>query len=184
MAWTTRSLSRAKEYVVLQHRLADMNGNIAGVKFRGGYCVVEKGSKSYISLKQLPLLKGGPEFPLIHLRKLKFITRTADVKMVFGQDVYYQYIKELNAVLEAEKAVKEEQAEEAHVEAYSLCAHKTAKGSMCQFPAMEGSPSKYCKMHVLNDPKLVDLGIELPSKMTKEEKKKYKDIVIAKLERK
>ncbi len=184
MAWNTKtSLKRVKEYVVLQHRLSDMNGNIAGVKFRGGYAVVEKGSKQYLSLRQLPLLRNGPEFPIIHLRKLRFITRTLDIKMIFGPDVYYHYLTELNKVLEAEQEVKEAEAEVAHVEKHSLCSHKTGKGTMCQYPAMNKSPSKYCKMHILNDPKLNELGVVLPSKMTKEEKKKYRELVIAKLER-
>lgn len=183
MTWTTKSLSRAKEYVVLKHRLADINGNIAGIKFRGGYCVVEKGSKQYNTLRQLPLLKNQPEFPLIHLRKLKFITRTLDVKMVFGQDIYYYYLKQLNTVLDIEAEVKEAQEEEEHKVIYNLCSHRTNKGTMCQFPAMEKSPSKYCKMHILNDPKLEEFGIVLPTRMTKADKKKYKEIIIAKLER-
>lgn len=184
MAWNTKSsLNRVKEYVVLQHRLKDMNGNIAGVKFRGGYCVVEKGSKAYISLRQLPLLKGQPEFPILHLRKLQFITRTMDVKMVYGNDIYYHYVRELNKVVEVEAEEREAAKEENHIKIH-LCGYRTAKGSMCQFPAMEHSPSKYCKMHILNDAKLIELGIELPAKMTKEEKKKYKEIIVAKLERK
>ncbi len=183
MTWTTKSLSRAREYVVLKHKLSDINENISGIKFRGGYCVVEKGSKQYLILKQLPLLRNQPEFPLIHLRKLKFITRTSDVNLVFGKDVFNHYMAELEEVLRQEQEVKDAEAAEAHVSKYSLCSHTTAKGSLCQLEAMPGSPSKYCKMHILSDPKLEDLGIKLPAIMTKEEKKKFKEIIINKLER-
>lgn len=183
MVWSTKSLGRDREYVVLKHKLSDMNGNVAGIKFRGGYAVVEKGSKAYTVLKQLPLLKDSPELPLIHLRKLKFVTRTLDVKLIFGQDVYYHYIKQLNEVVEAEKAVREEQAEVAHVVNYHLCAYKTKSGQ-CGNEAMLGSPSNFCKIHILNEPGLEDLGFKIPKTMSKAEKKALKDRVIAKLERK
>ena len=76
MTWTTKTLERVNEYVVIKHALKDMNGNLVGVKFRGGYAVVIKGGKAYKQLKMLPLVKGQPEFPLIFLRQLPFITRT------------------------------------------------------------------------------------------------------------
>jgi hypothetical protein len=181
--WTTKSLGKERSYVILKHKLADINGNIAGVKFRGGYAVVEKDSKSYKALVSLPLLKGQPEYPLIHLRKLKFITRTADVKIIFGQDVYYHYIKELNLELEAEQKIREETKAEEHVEIYSLCSFVTPKGSMCGNASYPGSPSKHCKLHILKDPLLESVGINIPSRFTKQQKKEFTAKVLSKLDR-
>lgn len=183
MVWSTKSLGRAKEYVVIKHRLSDFNNNLLGIRFRGGYAVVEKGGKSYKAIKQLPFIKDQPEFPLIHLRDLKFITRTNDIKIIFGQDVYYQYLDQLNKVLEAEKIIKEQQKNEEHINVRSLCSHTTAKGTLCEHLAMPESPSKYCRLHILNDPKLEEIGIKIPKRLSKDEKKSYKEKVLAKLER-
>ena len=73
--WSTKTLGRDKEFVVIQHKIRDINGMINGVKFRGGYAVVEKDSKTYINLKKLPMLKNAPEYPLTHLSNLIFVTR-------------------------------------------------------------------------------------------------------------
>lgn len=183
MTWATKTLERVNEYVVIKHALRDMNGNLAGVKFRGGYAVVAKGSKSYLQLKQLPLVKGQPEFPLLFLRELPFITRSADIKMVFGQDVYHQYVAQLTPVIEQEVIKREEQAVITHMEINNKCAFTTVKGDLCQREVFNKSPSKYCKAHLLEDPLLESVGIVIPSRLTKDQKKEYKEKVINKLEK-
>jgi len=92
--WTTKALTGDRNYIVIQHTLKGVNHVVNGVKFRDGYAVVEKDSKTYYMLKKVPVLRAAKEYPLIHLKKLKFITRTADIKMVFGQDVYRRFIEE------------------------------------------------------------------------------------------
>lgn len=183
MVWATKSLERVREYVVIKHTLKDMNSNVAGVKFRGGYAVVEVGSKAYIQLKKLPLIKNNADLPLVFLRKLPFITRTIDVKLVYGQDVYAQYLKDLHAEIDKEVVVATEKQEVIHVEVDSGCAYKTPKGDLCGHKAMKGSPSKYCKIHLLEDPKLADLGIVVPDRLTREEKKDYRAKIASKLEK-
>ena len=183
MVWATKSLERAREYVVIKHALKDMNGNIAGVKFRAGYAVVEKGSKAYLQIKKVPLIKNQPELPLIFLRKLPFITRTNDVKVVYGQDVYAQYLEVLHKELEAEQVVAEAVAEEVHVQDLHRCAFTTQAGELCSREAVKGSPSNYCRLHLLEDEKLESVGIVIPKRLTKEQKKEYKDKVASKLEK-
>ena len=85
--WTTRTTNRSGEYIVIKHQLRGINYRVKGVRFRDGYAVVEKGSKTHAELKKIPLLQNAEEFELLHLRKLRFITRTADVKAVYGTDV-------------------------------------------------------------------------------------------------
>jgi len=92
--WTTKSLDRDRNYIVIKHSLKGVNNIINGVKFRDGYAVVEKGSKTYFNLKKIPNLKFSKEFPLMYLLKLPFITKILDIKTVFGQDVYRTFLKQ------------------------------------------------------------------------------------------
>lgn len=183
MVWATKSLERDRDYVVIKHTLKDMNGNVAGVKFRGGYAVVEVGSKAYTQLKKLPLIKNNEDLPLVFLRKLPFITRTSDVKLVYGQDVYAKYLQVLHEELDKEVVEEAEKSDLAHVEVENRCAFTTPKGVLCSHEAMNGSPSKYCKLHLLEDPKLGELGIVVPARLTKKEKKEYREKIAGKLEK-
>lgn len=183
MVWATKSLERVREYVVIKHKLKDMNGNVAGVKFRGGYAVVEKGSKAYNQLKSLPLIKGNEDYPIVFLRKLPFITRTVDVKTIYGQDVYAHYLKELHLEIDKEVVIASEKKDLDHVEVNNRCAYTTPKGKLCGHEALNSSPSKYCKIHLLEDPKLEELGIVIPTRLTSQEKKDYRVKVASKLEK-
>lgn len=178
--WTTKALSRDKEYIVLKHKLRGINYVVQGIKFRDGYAVVEKNSKSYFMLKKMPILQSAQEFPLIHLRKLKFVTRTADVKMIFGQDVYRHYLNALSRELNKESDDKRLQEELEHID-LGGCAVRGQNGELCQHDALPESPSGYCKLHILDDPRLKDAGVTIPKYVTKEEKAPLKEKVIKQL---
>jgi len=105
--WTTKSLDRARNYIVIQHTLRGVNYVINGIRFRDSYAVVEKDSKTYHGLKRVPVLRAVKEYPLTHLAKLPFITRPADIRMVYGQDVYITFIKEQQKEQEAQIALAE-----------------------------------------------------------------------------
>lgn len=175
---------RPGNYVVIKHSLKDVNGNIAGVKFRGGYAVVEKGSKTYKAVKSLPLIKNQDDLPLIVLRELPFITRTLDVKLIYGAPVYYKYLEELHKEIAAEEIITKEEAAVTHVETYKLCAYKTIKGELCTMEALTISPSGHCKRHLLDDPKISEAsGLVIPKRLTNVEKKEWKEKVINRLEK-
>lgn len=176
--WTTRSTSDKKEYIVIQHKLKNVDYCIQGIKFRGGYAVVEKDSKVYHMLKKIPLLKNAKEFPLIHLRSLPFITRTSDVKMIYGQEVYRYYLEALNPIVAEEIEVRHVEAEVAHVEEMHKCACKTKSGELCIHLAAEYSPSGYCHLHIFQDPRLSEFGITIP-RLAMDEKAKFREKVIA-----
>ena len=93
--WSTKSFDRERDYIVLQHTLKGVNYVINGVKFRDSYAVVEKDSKTYYFLKKVPVLRAAREYPLTHLSNLKFISRASDVKVVYGQDVYKSFLKQV-----------------------------------------------------------------------------------------
>lgn len=176
--------ARPGDYVVIKHALKDTNGNIAGVRFRAGYAVVEKNSKAYKAVKCLPMIKNQPELPLISLRNLPFITRTLDIKLIFGADVYRKYITELDKELEIEAEIAAEVAAVEHVEKHKLCVFKTIKGELCAMEALAVSPGGYCKRHILEDPKVSEAsGLVIPKRLTNDEKKTWKDKVINRLEK-
>lgn len=182
MTWTTKKLDTDKNYVVIKHKLSGINGFLCGVKFRNGYGVVVVGSKAYKQLKMLPFLKDAPEYPLIFLRKLPFVTRDLDIKMIYGQDVYYYYYQQLQEAQKQEAEVKQEQKEEQHID-QKCCAYRTKTGELCKMEALKKSPSGYCKMHILKDPELIKYGIKVPERLTFQERSEWKDKVINKLER-
>jgi len=182
--WTTKSFDRNREYIVLRHTLRGVNYIINGIKFRDGFAVVAKNSKDYYNLKKIPVLKGAQEFPLIHLRKLPFITRTLDIKTIYGRDVYRYYLQELDKELKVEKVERIKQEIVEHIQENKLCSRKIIKDGeeyLCSLEAEEVSPSGYCKRHILLDPKLPELGIQVPLVIPKHERKKFADKVLNKL---
>lgn len=186
--WTTKSSGRDRKFIVLQHKLKGVNYVMSGIKFRDGYAVVEKDSKTHRSLMQIPVLKGAKEFPLIFLRQLPFITRTQDVKNVFGQEVFVEYLKELDvymaeqSVIKAENTVIKTAEDEAkHVE--SKCSHRLDSGKLCSHVSVENSPSGYCVIHFLEDPKFAEMGIQIPKFMSKKEKQKLRESLMKQLKK-
>lgn len=105
--WTTKAFEKARDYIVIQHTLRGVNYVVNGIRFRDSYAVVEKNSKTYHTLKRIPVLRAIREFPLTHLAKLPFITRHADIKMVYGQDVYVSFLREYQEQENQEKALAE-----------------------------------------------------------------------------
>lgn len=181
--WTTKSSGRDRNFIVIQHKLKGVNYVMNGIKFRDSYAVVEKDSKTYRHLLQIPVLKGAREFPLIFLRQLPFITRSLDVRNVFGQEVYTQYLKELDVYVQEQKQIKESETEITkkeeevkHVE--HKCSHRLDSGKLCSHDSVEHSPSGYCATHFLEDPKFASMGIQIPRFMTKKEKQKLKEKLI------
>jgi len=181
--WSTRSVdtNRTKNYVVIKHRLRDVNGTIHGVKFRGGFAVLDKNTKRYSEIKKLPLLREAPEFPIEFLRKLKFITRSTDVQVIWGKDVYYHYMKALTEVMTKEAEEKKVVEEKVHVEETCRCNFRVTSGDLCKNDALDVSPSGYCNIHLLQDDKLAELGFDIPKRLSKDEKKVYKAKIIKKL---
>lgn len=109
--WTTKSLESDRNYIVFQHTLKGVNYVINGIKFRDSYAVVEKNSKTYYMLKKVPVLRAAKEYPLTHLRKLPFVTRTQDVKIIYGQDVYRRYLEEMEKERESQALEQQKQQE-------------------------------------------------------------------------
>ena len=188
--WVTKSSGRDREYIVLKHTLRGVNYVINGIKFRNSYAVVEKNSKTYVDLKKIPVLRGSLEFPLTFLKKLTFITRPLDVKLVYGADVYVQYLKQLDVdnikeleLKELNEKLEKEKTDILHIE-NKKCSHTTVHtNDLCLFDALEESPTGYCLLHILDEPKLVELGIDVPRFIPKKDKQSTKEQVAQQLRR-
>ncbi len=190
--WLTKSSGIDRKYIVLKHTLRGVNYVMNGIKFRNGYAVIEKDSKTYIDLKKIPVLRAAVEFPLIFLRKLSFITRPLDVKLVYGADVYVQYLKQLDSELVKEKEIveinakiKKAEAEIKHIEEKNCSCRTEVSGNknLCKEKALDQSPSGYCLKHILEEPRLQELGIEVPRFIEKSKKHAFKEEIAAKLKK-
>ena len=173
--WSTKSTGRARDYVVIKHKMRGVNANVGGVRFRDSFGVVEKGSKTYLALKRMPIIQK-EDLPLEILRKLPFITRTQDIETVFGREVYVNFLSIFEKVQEVQKVEEKKQEEIKHIET-NHCAYRTlsSKGEdLCTYDALEQSPSKYCMKHILLDPRLLEVGIEIPKFIPSKEKKQVK----------
>jgi hypothetical protein len=181
--WTTKSLNKNSNYILIKHNLPHVNNNIMGVKFRDSFAVVDKDSKIYNQLKKVPILKNAQELPLDFLKKLPFITRSSDVKLVYGVDVYNAYIKSITKATKEEQKQKIEEAEYKHFNESNLCHFRYTeninKGQLCQGEKLEESPSQYCFRHLLQDP-FIDIKTTMP--ITREGKIKLTKQILKNIE--
>lgn len=94
MYFSTKKLREARsgtKYVLLRHPLK-VTGNvwIMGVKFCNGYGIVEKDSKVHKNIARSPIFKKHKSFGLEFLSKAGF--RVKDVLVIWGKDIYYNYL--------------------------------------------------------------------------------------------
>lgn len=144
MVWSAKAINtRKRDYVIIRHKLGNLDDTIIGVRFRSGYAVVDKTSKVYKQLKKLPFLKNALEFPLLHLEKLSFIVNDRQVETVYGKDVYVNYIAAKREKVES--AIAEAKAiEEAHIAA-GYCKYQKEDGSYCKRTFLQDNG--YCTQH-------------------------------------
>lgn len=175
MVWSTKKLARERKYIVVKHSLRGINYNIKGVKYRDGFGVVEKDSKLYFELKKIRPAAIVDEFPIDFLLKLPFITRSRDINLVYGKDIYYYYINKLRAAQTAE-------AEAEHLES-DKCKFHLKAGKYCGNELHKLSPTGHCLMHLFQDPKLEEiLGEPVSIPMGKKPKRRYKQQILEKLQ--
>lgn len=182
--WLTRGGAVDREFIVLKHQLRGVNYTINGVRFRDSYAVVEKNSKIYRTLKKMPILRNSQEYELTHLKNLKFVTRNSDVKMVYGQEVFVAFTRALVKKEEEQKQIELEEAQkELEVEHLLIkCSKPLDSGALCSNDKFDLSPSGYCKNHLLDDPKLEELGVEIPhATFGRENRKKARNKIIKQL---
>ena len=152
-----------------------------GVRFRNGWAVVERGSKIYHRLRMLPMLKSPKEQPLSFLKQLPFITRSMDVKLIYGADVYAKYVtldlKE-QKLAEETKIVEEEKA---HLDSETNCKFRLDTGSFCKHEVRNPEITSYCPTHITKDPRLAQTTFRMPVASSTKEKRKLRKTAFNKL---
>jgi hypothetical protein len=161
--WNTKSYG-GKNYIILKHPVGDVTTKVYGVKFHCGYGVVEKGSKAHKALRTIPILRGAKELPLTMLKSLHFITRSQDIALIYGKDIYVSYQR---ALLEHAKQQEAQKFEELQAERNSgnstKCKHLLLNNEYCSNERVQGSTG-FCRVHIMDDIGLIrDLGVDIPS---------------------
>jgi hypothetical protein len=189
-AWTTKATDRDGEFIILKHGVRGINYNVKGIRFRDGFAVVQKNSKTYHNLKKIPNLQNAQEYHLLHLRNLPFITRSSDIQQIYGKDVYHRYLKMLEISKTEEYQQQQileekitEEVETKHIEEGFKCQYRLSNKKLCQHDAEQLSPSKYCRIHLLDDRKLIDFGIKIPLAVPKHLKNKLRQKVLSQLKK-
>jgi hypothetical protein len=104
----SRKKKTDNNYVVLKHPLRQFgNMSIFGVKFCAGYGVVVKDSKEYFRITRSPVMRKYKEFPLAYLKTIGF--RTADVRLIFGSDIYYHFLDQVSLLPKKEIVLVEKE---------------------------------------------------------------------------
>lgn len=180
--WSTKSIAsnNQKEYVVVQHKLRGFNGSFLGVRFREGYGVLLKDSKVFHNLKRNSMLKTQNTMPLLTLKNLKFVCSPKQIEYIYGKDIYYHYVQQLNEFNQEKKIEDKIEEDETHIES-GLCQYRLANESFCARNALDYSPSKHCTYHLFKDPLYEELGIVVPRFIAKDEYKRVKNKIIKQL---
>lgn len=133
-----------REYIVVKHQLPGINTEVLGIRYVDGFGVVAKGSKEHSRLKQVRMAVID-EFPITFLSKIKSVINKAQIKVLWGADVYRCFLQH--------EAKKEAQPEvlKAAVET-PFCVGNKADGEKCGASSLRGF--KHCRAHIEQDDKL------------------------------
>lgn len=146
------------DYIVVKHQLPGINTEILGIRYVDGFGVVARGSKTHSRLKQVRMAIVD-EFPITFLTKVKSVINKAQIKVLWGADVYRCFLEH-----ESSKEAQPEQFKTA-IETPFCCAIK-ADGTSCQTSALRDF--KYCRAHIEQDDKLQPFIKDMKMMPTKE----------------
>lgn len=150
-----------REYIVVKHQLNGINTEILGIRYVDGFGVVARGSKEHNRLKQVRMAITD-EYPITYLTKIKSVINKAQIKVLWGSDVYRCFLQHEEA-----KEAKPEPLREA-VET-PFCCGTTAAGEPCKTAALRDF--KYCRAHIEEDPKLQPFIKDMKMMPTQERRK-------------
>lgn len=159
----------SREYIVVKHQLPGITTEILGIRYIDGFGVVAKGSKEHLRLRQVRMAIVD-EFPITFLTKVKAVINKAQIKVIWGSDVYRCFLQH-----EAKKEAKPEALQSA-VETPFCCAIKS-DGQQCSSSALRDF--KHCRAHIEQDEKIIPL-IKDMKMMPVNEKRKFITEVIQK----
>lgn len=133
-----------REYIVVKHQLSGITTDILGIRYMDGYGVVAKDSKEHQRLKQIKMAVID-EYPITFLPKIKSVINSAQIKVIWGSDVYRCFLEH-----QKKKESKPEHLQSA-VET-PRCIGKKADGNQCGSSALKDF--KHCRAHIQHDEKV------------------------------
>jgi len=136
--------SSNREYIVVKHQISGISTEILGIRYMDGFGVVAKDSKEHKRLKQVRMAVVD-EFPITYLSKVKSVINKAQIKAIWGPDIYRCYLAHADKK-EAQPAPLREATE------LPRCSGTKADGSQCKSAALRDF--KHCRTHIESDAKL------------------------------
>jgi hypothetical protein len=162
---------RHLEFVVVKHKLKGLETEILGVKYREGYAVVAKDTKTYQQLKKIRNAIDA-EYPITHLENLSCVINDKQVRYIWGQAVFDYYIKkkhEVENMTDLQKGFSEA----------PECTHIKEDETKCLAKAMKNAD--YCIHHIKFDERVREDFESLPMMPKAEKKKLIKKIIKEKI---
>lgn len=150
-----------REYIVVKHQLTGITTEILGIRYMDGFGVVAKDSKEHKRLKQVRMAVID-EYPITFLTKIKSVINKAQIKVIWGSDVYRCFLKH-----EKSKEAKPEHIQKA-VET-PRCIGVKADGNQCGSMALRDF--RHCRAHIEQDEKLQPLIKDMKMMPVKEKRK-------------
>jgi len=167
--------NKQREFIVVKHKLPKIETVVMGIRYREGYAVVEKNSKTYKSLKTIKMAII-QELPITYLETLGCVVNDKQIQYIWGKEVYNYFLsKKLNTKSNEPQVLKEAN------DKLPFCEHTKEDDTKCRNKALK--VSDYCRAHILNDERLAEDFAKMPRIMAKPDRKKYIDKLIKKLEK-
>lgn len=151
--------SSTAEYIVVKHQLG-LSTNIMGIRYIDGFGVVAKDSKEHKRLKQIRMAVVD-EYPITFLTKVKSVINNAQIKAIWGSDVYRCFLQH-----QTKKEAKPVQLQEV-VETPRCSGHKK-DGNQCG--SMSLKDFDHCRAHIEQDLKIQPFIKDMKTMPSKEKR--------------
>ena len=140
-------INKNAEFIVIQHAIRGFEGELLGVKYRQGYAVVVKGSKTHKDLNKIKPRPVKAEFNITHLDNLECVINPRQIQYIWGKAVY-DYYKKVKFKTDNPTDIR------VQLENSPTCKASKKDGSACMNKAIKHS--EFCKSHIQFDPRIKD----------------------------
>lgn len=144
-----------------------MSSTVMGIKYMDGYGVVAKDSKEHKRLRSIRMAVVD-EYPITYLRHIKSVINKAQIKAIWGADIYRCYLEHEARLEKQPEALKEV------VEQPRCCAVKS-DGNKCKSAALKDF--KHCRVHIEMDEKIKPFIQDMKMMPVKEKRKFITEVI-------
>ena len=150
-----------REYIVVKHQLSGITTEILGIRYMDGFGVVAKDSKEHKRLKQVRMAVVD-EYPITFLRNVKSVVNKAQIKVIWGSDVYRCFLQH-----EKRQEAKPESLRDILDTPRCVCIK--SDGNQCSSKSLKDF--KHCRAHIEQDEKIKPYIKDMKLMPTKERRK-------------